>query len=272
MTPSPVKTTALSYGIPVFQPDKIRDPDFMEQLKQLSPDMIITAAYGKILPLSMLELPRYGALNVHASLLPLYRGAAPVHWSVINGDLLTGITIMKMDKGMDTGAILVQKTVEIPFDITTGELMERLAVEGSQILSNTILDYCSGRIAPVPQDESRATAVRPITKEDARIDWDTPVLSVYNKIRGCNPWPVAYTDYQGRRLKLYQARIPENHGSYLAKEKLDAGPGSIIVPEDKAGVLFVCSDGVLEITELQMEGSKRMPARECAHNLKSFLR
>jgi methionyl-tRNA formyltransferase len=272
MTPSPVKITALSYGIPVFQPDKIRDLDFMENLKRLSPDLIITAAYGKILPVSMLELPRYGALNVHASLLPLYRGAAPVHWCVINGDRQTGITIMKMDKGMDTGAILVQKTVEIPFDINTGELMERLSTEGSKILSDTILGYVSGRITPVPQEESHASTVKPITKEDARIDWNTPVLSVYNRIRGCNPWPVAYTDYQGKRLKLYQARIPETYGTYLEQADLQAVPGSIIVPESKTSVLFVCSDGVLEITELQLEGSKRMPAGECAHNFKSFHR
>jgi len=270
LTPPPVKTAALSWQIPVFQPEKIRTPEFLEQLRELSPDLIVTAAYGRILPVSILELPRFGAVNVHASLLPLYRGAAPVHWCIINGDTRTGITIMKMDKGMDTGDILHQISMEIPFDINTGELMELLAVTGANVLSDVILDYCRGRIVPVRQEEARATSVKLITKEDGWIDWNNPVLSIYNKIRGCNPWPIAYTNYQGKRLKIYKARIPEEFSTILQQEHKDAPPGSIIISGNKSSVWMVCSDGVLEILELQMEGSRRMPAAECAHNLKSF--
>ena len=270
LTPPPVKTAALAHHLLVFQPEKVRDPDFQEQLRSLAPDLIVTAAYGKILPVSILMLPRYGAINVHASLLPLYRGAAPVHWCVINGDARTGVTIMKMDKGMDTGDILLQKSMEIPFDISTGELTDKLAGMGAEILSDAITAYCNGRITPVRQDEGSATTIKPITKEDGLIDWNDSVLTNYNKIRGCNPWPIAYTFYQDKRLKLYKARIPENFASFLQTEHKDATPGSIIIAGNKSSVLMVCADGVLEILELQMEGSKRMPAGECAHNLKSF--
>lgn len=266
MTPPPVKTTAIQYKIPVFQPEKVKDPDFILQLEALSLDLIVTAAYGRILPTDILELPRFGCVNVHASLLPLYRGAAPVHWAIINGEERTGVTIMQMDKGMDTGEILFQKSVEIPFDMNTGELMEKLALAGSSILCDTILDYCNGWIRPVKQDDSLATTVRPITKEDGHIDWNSSVQSIYNKIRGCNPWPVAYTFYQGKRLKIYKAGIPKEFSSCLHQWHKDAIPGSIIISDSKTNIYFVCLDGVLEIMELQVEGNKRMPAVECAHN------
>lgn len=270
LTPPPVKTFAIHHGIPVFQPEKMKDQEFLRQLNDLSLDLIVTAAYGKILPVLILDLPKFGCINVHASLLPLYRGAAPVHWSIINGDSKTGITIMNMDKGMDTGAILRQKTVDIPFEMNTGELMEKLAITGAEILSDTILDYCNGRIMPVQQDDSKATMVKPITKEDGLIDWNNSMLSIYNKIRGCNPWPVAYSYFQGKRFKLYNARIPDEFSSFSQQEHNNVKPGSIIISENKANVSIVCSDGVLEIVELQIEGCKKMHARECAHNLQSY--
>ncbi len=264
--PPPVKTAAILHNIPVYQPEKVRDSDFIRQIAALSLDLIVTAAYGKILPVEILALPRFGCVNVHASMLPRYRGAAPVHWSVICGEEQTGVTIMKMDKGMDTGGILTQKDMDIPHDMTTGELMEELALAGSSILCDTILDYCSGRIKPVPQEESLATTVRPIAKEDGLIDWNHSARSVYNLIRGCDPWPIAYTFYRGKRLKLYKAAIPEEFPTCLQQWHKDATPGSIIVSENKTNLYFNCSDGCLEIMELQLEGGRRMPAGACAHN------
>lgn len=269
--PSAVKTAALEYMLPVMQPDDIRNDLFIDELHELKPDLIITAAYGKILPLSILRIPRYGCINVHASLLPAYRGAAPVQWSIINGDTITGVTVMLMDKGMDTGDILAQKSVEIPIEMNAGRLMEILACTGASILSDTILDYCNGHIKPVHQDDRYATVVRPITKEDGLIHWDSHVYSVYNRIRGCIPWPVAYSYYLGKRMKIHYARIIKEFSTISHLEHTDYLPGSIIKSEDKKRLFVVCRDGVLEILELQMEGGKRISAHDCAHNFSSLV-
>lgn len=281
MTPPPVKTVALEYGIPVLQPEKIRTPEFLEQLKELQPDLIVTAAYGKILPEPVLSLPGYGCINVHASLLPLYRGAAPIQWCIINGALVSGVTIMKMDVGMDTGDIISQKEIEITEEMTSGELTEKLALLGASFLADTILAYCKNEIFAVPQEHEKATFVKPITREQGRIDWNQPVRSVHNLIRGCNPWPAAFTSHNDKRVKLYRAGIFKEFSSFSQEEHTGFIPGSIIKDisgwenaetgnnadkSDKNRLFVACSDGILEIFELQPEGSKRMNARECAHN------
>jgi len=265
LTPPPVKITALHNDIPVFQPDNLRNEEFISQMKALSLDLIVTAAYGKILPVSILALPRLGCINVHASLLPLYRGAAPVQWCLINGDAKTGITIMQMDKGMDTGAILAQRSIDITFDMDAGTLMQELSLLGSQMLSSTIMDYCNSRIKPVSQDETLATNVKPISKEDGLINWNETVVMVHNRIRGCNPWPVAYTFYQGRRLKILKSK-PQEFLPVLENGNEEIFPGCTIVSEDKKHLAIACFDGLIEILELQLEGSKKMSANECAHN------
>ncbi len=266
ITPPPVKVIAIENKIPVFQPEKIREESFNNIIREISPDLIITAAYGKILPKSILEIPKFGCINVHASLLPKYRGAAPVQWCIINGDSKSGITIMEMDVGMDTGNIIRQVDVDIPFDINAGQLMDRLAVAGASILSDTILSYCNGEVKSVAQDSSQATDVKQIRKEEGLISWSENMENIHNLIRGCNPWPVAYTFFKGKRMKIFEARPWKDFSDICFENNLDLPPGSILVSESKTNLYIACDDGFVEIIDLALEGSRRMLASECAHN------
>jgi methionyl-tRNA formyltransferase len=256
LVPTPVKTAALELGLPILQPQKARDPGVLEALQTFRPDLIAVAAYGQILPRSILELPRYGCLNVHTSLLPAHRGAAPIQWSLYHGESVTGVTIMKMDAGMDTGAILTQWQVPIEPGDTGQTLHDRLAKVGGDLLVDTIPGYVEGRIMPVPQDHSRATYARKIQKEDGWIDWRRPAAAICNQVRAFTPWPGAFTTrvISGKPQMLKIWRV-------TCEEGTTAAPG-VVVSADAAGLLVGTSKGLLRVLELQREGGKRLPAAE----------
>jgi len=260
ITPPPAKVTAMELGVEVYQPDSLRTEDAHEKIKSVTPDLLITAAYGKILPQSMLDIPKYGCINVHASLLPKYRGAAPVQYSILNGDDITGVTIMKMDAGMDTGDILRQ--VEVPIDIsdTTESLMDKLADSGRDLLLDTIDDYVDGKINPIVQDEDKVVLSPPITQDMAAIDWNLSAREIHDKIRALSGWPGASTTLEGKRVKIYSSRI--------AEEPDDASNGEITVAR-KGDLKVSCGNGSIYILELQLEGGKRLKAIDCAHNYKT---
>ncbi len=209
--PSVVKTTALEVGLPVLQPQKARNPEFISSLAVLTPDVIVVAAYGQILPPSILELPKFGCVNVHASLLPKYRGAAPIQWAIIDNEPQTGVTIMRMAAGLDTGDILTMKATAIDSNETGEELHDRLALLGADLLVSTLPDYCAGAIQPVPQDNATATYARKITREDGRLDWSLPAAALRNRIRAFTPWPGAYADLlirgKPRMVKFARATV-----------------------------------------------------------------
>jgi methionyl-tRNA formyltransferase len=256
LTPSPVKLIAQRSGKPVLQPAKARDENFLVQLRDLQPDLIAVAAFGQILPGAILALPRFGCLNVHTSLLPKYRGASPIQAALLNGDAETGVTIMKMDAGLDTGAILTQRATPIAPQDNAQTLHDRLAKIGAQLLVETIGDYVTGRIQPRPQPTEGASHVPKITKEQGHIDWQLPAISIWNRIRAFTPWPGAFTflatQPRPRLLKIWKA------------EPISAGsnePGHLLGP-DKDGIVVACGEGALKILELQLEGGRRMTAPE----------
>ena len=259
LTPPPAKVQALESGIEVFQPDSLRTDESYEFIRNVAPDLIITAAYGKILPQRMLDIPEFGCINVHASLLPKYRGAAPVQYSIMNGDDVTGVTIMKMDAGMDTGDML--RSVEVPIDIddTTDSLMDKLGFAGRDLLLQSIDDYVEGRIEPVPQDEALVTFTSPVKPEDAVIDWSLSARQIHDKIRALTSWPGCSTTFGGKRVKIYSSALEE--------ECEDGVPG-ILLPSKKGTLKVRCGKGAVYILELQFEGGKRLKASDCAHNYK----
>ncbi len=268
LTAPPAKEMAQKYDIPVWQPGSLRTPEALEYLTTFAPDLIITAAYGKILPQSMLDLPKYGAINVHGSLLPKYRGAAPVQWAILNLDEKTGVTIMKMDAGMDTGDILTQREVVINERMHTPELMDELARVGADLLVETLPDYLSGKITSIPQNNDEATVSPPINKEQGKIRWNTPARAVSAQVRALSQWPGASAMWKDARLKIYDAGTEDRGRELLEnyrKEKGDAVPGTVIAA--KKGVLAVmCADEPLFLYELQPSSGKRMKAIDCAHN------
>lgn len=209
LRPSAVKSAAVSAGLPVFQPEKIRALENRPLLESFQPDFVVVVAYGQILPRWLLELPRLGCVNVHASLLPRYRGAAPVAWAVLNGDTLTGVTTMLMDEQLDTGPILLKKEVAIPEEITSGQLAGVLAAVGAELLIPTLEGLWDATLKPVPQDNTQATPAPRVTKEMARINWGLDARTIHNLIRGLNPWPLAFADYRGDRVQILQSHLPE---------------------------------------------------------------
>ncbi len=248
--PPPTKIVAEQFGIPVLQPSGIRTEEFLKELAALNPDLICVAAYGKILPKAVLELPRFGCLNVHASLLPKYRGAAPVNWAITRGEAVTGITIMQMDEGMDTGDILLTREMPIDYDDTGETLTEKLSLAGAELLLQAIADLKKGYFHPLKQDEAAATYAPMLKKEDGRIDWSKPAGEIRNRIRGMIPWPGAYTYSNGKMIKIYKAAVAEGEGKQ----------GEVI--DGPQGVLRVMTgEGALDILELQMEGGKRLDAK-----------
>lgn len=249
LTAPPVKELALEYGIPVYQPTKMRDGTLAEQLRQLAPDLIAVVAYGRLLPKEILEIPPMGCINVHASLLPKYRGAGPIQWAVINGEKETGITTMHMAEGLDTGDILLVAKTPIGEEETAGELFDRLAPLGADCLKKTVQALAQGRIAPVKQDESKATNAPMLNKEMAVLDFTKPAQELYNLIRGLNPWPVAVTEFQGKRLKVFAAQVQPGSGE----------PGTVL---DAQQFVIACGQDALRFTEVQLEGSRRISAEE----------
>ncbi len=268
LTAPPAKVKALECNIPVYQPASLRNGEAMEKIASYSPDMIVTAAYGKILPQEMLDLPKYGCINVHGSLLPKYRGAAPVQWAILNLDKVTGVTIMKMDAGMDTGDILTSCEVPIDERVHTPELMDQLAKAGAELLIETLPKYISGQVRPVPQKNDEATMSPPITKEQGEISWEKTAAEICAQIRALSQWPGASTYWKGSKLKIYDAWLDPNGETLLSEYTSSHGiptPGTVLAA--RKGVLAVmCKDRPLYLLEIQPASGKRMKAIDCAHN------
>jgi methionyl-tRNA formyltransferase len=258
LQPSAVKQMVMAKGLPVLQPERARSPEFLDQLRQLQPELIVVAAYGQILPQAILDLPRYGCLNVHTSLLPKYRGAAPIQWAILNGDAETGVTIMQMDAGLDTGSILTAERTAITPDDDAQTLHDRLAQMGARLLVGTIPGYIAGTVVPRPQPAGGASYARKITKDDGHLDWNKPATQLWNQVRGLTPWPGAFTDLAGHaklvRLKIWRASPEES-------QHPSAVPGEIVTTE-AGGILVCCGQGVLRIRELQREGGRRLAAKD----------
>lgn len=253
LTPPPVKTVALENDIEVFQPQTLKDFAFNEELLRLNPDLIIVVAYGKILPEYILNFPKYGCINMHASLLPKYRGAGPIQWAVINGEKKTGITSMLMEKGLDTGDMLLKCETEIGEYETADQLHDRLKVMGAQLLIETIQCLEDGTLNPEKQNDDESTYAPMISKETAIIDWTKPARKIINLICGMNSWPVAHTLYMGENMKVYSAVMG----------KSSKGKYGQILTADETGIEVLCGDGKsIIITEVQFKGSKRMTVRD----------
>ncbi len=245
----PVKELALEAGLPVLQPTEIKSDAYLEELASYKPDLIIVTAYGRILPKRILDLPPLGTINVHGSLLPAYRGAAPIQWAVLNGDSITGVTIMQMDEGMDTGDILLTAETPISSEDTAGSLFDRIAELGGVTLGNALERLRAGNLPPCKQDESLATFSPPLTKEQGQIDWSKSAQEISCQIRGLDPWPTAYTFIDGKRLRLFRPSV--------VSQTSQEAPGTVI-RADKGGLLIAAGEKCLLATELQSEGSRRM--------------
>jgi methionyl-tRNA formyltransferase len=255
---SPVKELALKHDLPVYQPIKVKEPEFLEQVEKLQPDVIVVAAFGQILPKVLLDIPKNGCINVHASLLPKYRGAAPIQYSVIDGEKETGITIMYMDVGLDTGDIILQDVVPISPEETGGSLFDKMAEQGAASIITALKQIEAGEVRRIPQDNEKATYVKMINKEMGRLDFSKPALQLERLIRGLNPWPSAYTFLDGKNLKFWKAEAEELTESQELKFKGYA-PGTIAEVRDDALVIMT-GEGLLVVKELQLEGKKRMTA------------
>lgn len=251
---SPVKELALQAGLPVFQPESMRDGTALAQLRELQPDILVVVAYGKILPDDILALPKYGAINVHASLLPKYRGAAPIQWAVLNGDRTTGVSTMYLAHEMDSGDVIFARETEIGEKESSGELFDRLMVMGAELLAETLRAIEAGNAPRTPQDSTKATYVKMLDKSMSPIDWNKPARAVMKQIFGLQPWPVATMELGGTTLRVFDAEYTENH--------TNNEPGTVISAGND-GLEIVCGGGeTLRITELQAPGKKRMAAAD----------
>ena len=249
LKPPPVKTLSLELGIPIIQPERLREPEAMAQLRAWSPDAIVVASFGQILRQDVLELPKFGCLNVHASLLPRWRGAAPINAAILHGDEETGVTIMRMDVGLDTGPVLSQRAVRIEPDETAGSLFEKLSALGADLLLETLPKYFSGEITPRPQPEQGVTYAGMLKKEEGRLDFSRPAVELERKVRGFNPWPGTYFEWEGNLLKVHRAAISPGmmrEGERLIVDGLPA---------------VATSEGVLLLEEVQPAGKKSMPGK-----------
>ena len=250
LQPTPVKEAALKHGLTVYQPKKVRDPEVLEKLRETEADVIVVIAFGQIIPKSILEMKQYGCINVHASLLPKYRGAAPIQWAVIDGEKESGVTIMQMDEGLDTGDMLLKGSLELAEDETGGSLFDRLSTLGANLCVEALKKLQKGELKPEKQGESPTEYARMLTKDMGDLNWTQSAVKLERLIRGLNPWPSAYTKLGDKTLKIWSARVCER-----ADE--NAACGEIIrVTEDT--VCVACGEGALEITELQLQGKKRM--------------
>ncbi len=250
LAPPAVKLAALAAGVPVLQPQSVRKPPFVDELRALAPDLVVVVAYGKILPAEVLAVPRLGCINVHASLLPKFRGAAPIQWAIISGERETGVTLMQMDVGMDTGPMLLNRALTISDTITAGELHHSIAQLGAEVLVDGLEKLKAGALTPIAQDNSKATLAPMLEKDHGRVDFSKSARAVVDLVRGCDPWPTAFTLLSGQPLKLFRAKIVSGRGE----------PGTVI-GADRDGLLIACDDGAVGISELQLPGKKRMGAQ-----------
>lgn len=249
----PVKELALKYDIPVYQPIKARDEEFVQILKDLNPDLIVVVAFGQILPKAILDIPKFGCVNVHVSLLPKYRGAAPINWVIINGEDKTGVTTMYMDEGLDTGDMILTSEFDLNDEITAGELHDIMKEEGAKVLKETIDLIAKGEAPRIPQNHEEFTYAPMMNKTLGHIDFSKPAKEIHNLVRGVNPWPSAYTTYKDQTMKVWKTKVLD--------ETSDKNPGTIL-KVDKEGIRVSTNDNVLLIKEIQMPGKKRVLVEE----------
>ena len=254
LQPTPVKEAAMELGLPVYQPKKVRDPEFIQVMKELNPDVIVVVAFGQIIPKEILHMPKYGCINVHASLLPAYRGAAPIQWAVINGDKESGVTIMRMDEGVDTGDMINKVIVPLNEKETGGSLFDRLSESGAKLLVETLpmLEDGSAVFEKQPEESTTPYAAM-ISKKMGELDWAKSATELERLIRGLNPWPSAFSHLNGKTLKIWEASVEEENGEKKA-------PGTVLQADAK-GFQIQTGEGILKIDTLQMEGKKRMDAQ-----------
>lgn len=248
LTPPDVKVCAEKLGIPVYQPVKLKDSDSYEIIKELNPDVIVVVAYGQILPENILNIPKYGCINVHGSLLPKYRGAAPIQWSVLNGDKVTGVTTMYMEKGLDTGDILETKEYEIGINDTAGEVFDTLAEMGGKLILDTLEKAEKGQLHPIKQDDSKSSYAKMLDKSMCNIDFSKTNLQVHNQVRGLSPWPVASTKLNDKVLKIFETRLAEGKGK----------PGEIL---NTNPLTIACGEGAVVVNTVQLQGKKKMDSK-----------
>ena len=250
LTAPPVKTLALEHDIPVFQPNTLKNEDEQARLRELAPEVIIVVAYGKLLPKAVLDIPPHGCINVHGSLLPRWRGAAPIQWAVIAGDEMAGVTTMQMAEGLDTGDMLLTYETKVGEKETAGELFDRLAQSGAELLIQTLVKL--DEITPRPQDDAQSCYAHMLDKQMAVIDWSKSAHEIDCLIRGLNPWPVALTTLSGERLKVFAAEKAAGNGE----------PGTVLEADPKKGLTVACGEGALKLTEIQLVGGKRMKVND----------
>lgn len=250
LTAPPVKTLALEHNIPVFQPNTLKNEDEQARLRELAPEVIIVVAYGKLLPKAVLDIPPHGCINVHGSLLPRWRGAAPIQWAVIAGDEMAGVTTMQMAEGLDTGDMLLTYETKVGEKETAGELFDRLAQSGAELLTQTLVKL--DEIEPRPQDDAQSCYAHMLDKQMAVIDWSKSAHEIDCLIRGLNPWPIALTTLSGERLKVFAAEKAAGNGE----------PGTVLEADPKKGLTVACGEGALGLTEIQLVGGKRMKATD----------
>lgn len=266
---SPVKEYAVAHNIPVLQPERFsREPEIVEKLGDMEPDLFVTCAFGLILPKTVLDIPKYGTINVHGSLLPKYRGAAPIQRAIINGEKVTGITTMFTDVGVDTGDMLVKRAMEIDENMTYGELHDRMSSLGADTLLETLEKLEEGSLTRIPQDESIASIAPRLSKEDGLIDWSSSSKKIHDLIRGTAPWPGAITLITGSRLKIWSSERVGNYSANIFQGNWDQGE---IIDINDSGMIVMTGDGVILIKEIQAESGKRMTPRQyaCGHALKA---
>ena len=247
LTAPPVKKLAVEHGIPVWQPATLRDGEAEKVFRALQPDLVVVVAYGRILPPELLHIAPLGCINLHVSLLPKYRGSAPIQWAVLNGDTKTGVTIMQLDEGCDTGDILMVEPVEIGPETTSGELFDQVSAVGAETLVRAVEDLAAGRLTPRPQDEVMATKAPPLTKEMARFTFAEPAEHLHNWVRGMNPWPVAFFELDGKKIKVLESRLAEN--------PQQAAPGTVLALKP---LTIACARGALQLLTVTPEGGRPM--------------
>ena len=256
---TPVKEKALELGLDVYQPQRVKETEFIEKLKEMNPDAIVVIAFGQILPKAILDMPKYGCINVHASLLPKYRGAAPIQWSVIDGEKETGVTTMYMNEGLDTGDIIDKVVVPIDKKETGGSLFDKLAIEGGKLILKTLIELENGTAVRTPQDDSKSNYAGMMNKQLGKIDFNKSANEIERLIRGLNPWPSAYTKMDGKTLKIWDADVDDSEN--------DSAPGTI-TEVGKDFIRVATGKGSLKILELQLEGKKRMKTRDFLNGAK----
>ncbi|MEX1029208.1 MAG: methionyl-tRNA formyltransferase [Paenibacillaceae bacterium] len=263
MTPPPVKVEAERHHIPVYQPERMRDPAVTEVIAAYEPDLIVTAAYGQILPKSVLAIPRLGCINIHGSLLPLYRGGAPIQYAIMKGETITGVTIMYMAEGLDTGDMISRIEVPIEDADDAGAMFEKLSIAGANLLKITLPDLIEGRCTATPQNDQEATYARVITRDNERLNWSDTSMNIFNHIRALRPWPGAYTLWNNEVLKIWSCLKPDDVVNNDDKEKMQAGS---VIRVSSSGIVVATGDGTLTITEVQPAGKTRMSVSEFVNN------